>query len=369
MELFLNIVAWITIGFFFIRFGVVLFNLITNPFLQTADNQFIDKHISVLIPARNEAQNIGHLLSDLTKNTACVKEIIVYNDNSTDATAQIVDEFVVRVCEVSQIQGVELPKGWLGKNHACYQLAQHATGKYLLFLDADVRVGEKIFPLAVNYLRQHRLKLLSIFPKQIEQTFAERVTVSHMYQILTNLLPLKMVQWSNNAAFSAANGQFMLFDAAYYNKHQWHKKMKSTPVEDIAISKSMKQLRDKTATLLSRNEISCRMYTNYNEAILGFSKNVLHFFGQSKFVALFYWFFTTLGWLFVVWSLSMYWTAVVALLFVLFSALSSILNSQPIFYQLVIKPVQAFTLSVILWKALFQQKNILWKGRKIQVKY
>ena len=71
-------------------------------------------------------------------------EIFVFDDQSTDNTAKIVKECAQSDTRVKLLQSGGLPKGWLGKNYACYQLAQQAKGSYYLFIDADVRLKGNI---------------------------------------------------------------------------------------------------------------------------------------------------------------------------------------------------------------------------------
>lgn len=88
--------------------------------------------VSVIIPARNEEQNLPHLLRSLTTSTRLKIEILVVDDHSTDNTAK-----VARAGGASVLQSQPLPVGWTGKAWACYQGAQNARQELLLFLDAD----------------------------------------------------------------------------------------------------------------------------------------------------------------------------------------------------------------------------------------
>src|SRR5690606_28081384 len=134
-----------------------------------------------------------------------------------------------------------LPKGWLGKNNACHNLAQHAKGKYLLFLDADVRVGDSIIKNTVSFTKKHKLGLLSIFPMQIMETLGEQSTVPNMNYILLSLLPLLLVRNTNFSSLAAANGQFMHFHAEIYPQTLPHQRMKNSKVEDIKIARFYKK--------------------------------------------------------------------------------------------------------------------------------
>jgi glycosyltransferase involved in cell wall biosynthesis len=294
------IILYILISFATLRFLVVLVNLCTRQWLRSSDVSG-NPTVSVLIPARNEEENIGVLLGDLVETdhdlslpnvnlsppnvnfslhigSPKIKEIIVYDDQSTDDTVRIVEGFegVVRL-----ISGGELPVGWLGKNYACHKLAAAATGDWLLFLDADVKVSPDLIRDAVGYAQRKNLRLLSLFPEQQMETPGEWLVVPLMNWILVSLLPLILIRTCRWTSFAAANGQFMLFDSIIYKRFQWHEQVKSEPVEDIKISRLLKKRKFRTATLLSTGQIRCRMYSSYGQAINGFSKNIGQFFSNN----------------------------------------------------------------------------------------
>lgn len=89
--------------------------------------------ISVIIPARDEAENLTRLLPSLTGSENRPREIIVVDDQSSDETAKVAAAHGARV-----VRGKELPSGWKGKTWACQQGAEAASGEWLLFLDADL---------------------------------------------------------------------------------------------------------------------------------------------------------------------------------------------------------------------------------------
>jgi hypothetical protein len=111
------------------------------------------------------------------------------------------------------IKGNALPAHWLGKNYACHQLAQQATGEYYLFLDADEQVQKGLINSAVHRMKLRDLSLLSLFTNQTMLSVGEEMVVPLMHYILLNLLPLRLVYLVKSAAVAAASGQFMLFDA------------------------------------------------------------------------------------------------------------------------------------------------------------
>lgn len=358
-------IAYISILFLLMQLINVVLNLIFKQRIK-ANTSFGNEHISVLIPARNEEENIPFILSDLKKSNNENMEIIVFDDESSDNTAKVVRDFATQDQRIRLIQSKGLPNGWLGKNYACYQLAQQAKGRYFLFLDADVRIDESCITDAVEYLKRLDLKLLSVFPIQLQNTLGEKIAVPVMNYILLTLLPLIFVRTSPFKSHSAANGQFMLFDAESYKKRQPHSLFKNSAVEDINIARYFKKEKLKIACITGEKRIQCRMYKKYKEAVAGFSKNVLMFFGNTPLFALLFWTFSTLGWIPVLLSLPQYLMGYFAVLLLILLLYSSI-GKQNIIANIVLYPLQMLFFTIILGNAMLNKKNkrLKWKERNI----
>ncbi len=323
--------------------------------------------ISVLIPVRNEEKNIANILTDLHNQEYQNIEILIFNDQSTDGTEQILEQFSKKDNRIKVFHSEGLPKGWFGKSHACHSLAEHANGKYLLFLDADVRIRGNIISQTISLSEKHHFGLLSIFPEQKMKTLGEWVTVPVMNFVLLTLLPLILVRKTNFPSLAAANGQFMLFNAETYRKTKPHKKMKSSKVEDIETARYYKRNKISVACLVGNENISCRMYPGLTDAVDGFSKNVIMFFGNSFALAIFFWLITTLGFV-VVYLL---FSTTVLLIYLVSLALKrimvSVVSKQPALQNLLLFIPQQIALGIFIIKALANKfnKKYTWKGRNI----
>lgn len=363
--MYLAIAIWMFLG---IRLLIAMVNIITRQWLQS-DNASGNAKVSVLIPARNEAHNIQHLIEGLLKQNYQSWEAIIYDDLSEDATADIVHSYHQKDARIRLVRGTELPPGWLGKNFACHQLAKHAKGGYLLFIDADVRLERTLIHDAVAHFEKHKLELLSIFPQQIMASWGEKVSVPIMNWVLVSLLPLILTRKSHMPAFAAANGQHMLFKKATYRQMQLHERFKKHAVEDIAIAKYMKQQKLHIQTLLSNGQIKCRMYGGLKEAIDGFSKNVLAFFGNSIPISIIILMVTTLGIIPVYLEFGTIATLAYLAASVLLRALVAFVSRQNILYNIITAPVQQIVFCIMITKAIYnrhKRKNI-WKGRIINI--
>lgn len=363
MTLFIISITLILVG---VQFIVVLVNFLFRQRISNSKS-VTTPFVSILIPARNEEHNINTILNDLISQPYQNIEIIVCNDQSDDGTSLVVEKLMVRDSRIKLIESSELPSGWLGKNWACCQLSKVARGDYFLFLDADVRVQNQLIGQTVHHLQKYRLGLLSIFPKQVMKSLGEYCTVPLMHYILTTLLPLILVRVSRFISLSAANGQFMLFDARVYQQHQPHELMKGEKVEDIKIAQNFKSRGIKVACITGVQEITCRMYQSYEEGVSGFSKNMVTFFGNSYLLAFLFWGLTTLSLFYV----PIYGNSITIIVF--FSLylgtkiLFSLTSKQNILINLLLTIPQHLTMFVILIQSLIHKytKKQQWKGRSI----
>ena len=160
-----TIIAYLVIAFTVIQFLISLVNILFETNLPKTQD-ISTGLVSILIPARNEADNIGILLNDLVNQDYKNIEVLVFNDQSEDKTAEIVTKYTINDSRIRMISSAGLPAGWLGKNFACDSLAEQANGKYMLFLDADVRIGNTPIRRAISFSDRQGTGLISIFPRQ-----------------------------------------------------------------------------------------------------------------------------------------------------------------------------------------------------------
>lgn len=353
--------------FLILRFTVTLFNFISNPKLTSSPRDY-DDFVSILIPARDEEMNIPNLLQSILDQDYQHYEVIVLDDHSSDRTLEICEKFAVSDKRFRVLAGKELPKDWLGKNYACYQLAQEAKGKFLMFLDADETIADGLINNTVHRMRFYRLDLLSLFTNQIMITLGERMIVPLMHFILLNLLPLRLVRLSKSPAFSAASGQFMMFHADNYKENQWHEQVRNKVVEDIEIMRSIKALGFRGEALLANGYIFCRMYRSFRGAFRGFSKNLLAAFNNSIIGLFLYLFLVILGPLAVAYILSAELLFFAIALIILSRVMISLMSDQNVWRNIILHPLQLLSLifiAVIAVKKYFT-KTIVWKGRPIR---
>ncbi len=238
--------------------------------------------VSILVPARNEAGNIARCVRSLLNQDYPNFELLVLDDNSEDATASIVEMLALPAEDVQGrlrlLHGAELPPGWLGKNWACHQLSEAAQGQFLLFTDADTSHNPNALSSAIAALYQEDGHFLSVFPLQQVVTLAERLTVPLMQVFICGLLPTWLISRNPNPAFSAANGQFMLFRREAYERVGGHAAVRGVVLEDVVLGRRVKAAGLKQIFPDGRDSVTCRMYRSSVEVWKGWSKNLYAFF-------------------------------------------------------------------------------------------
>ena len=237
--------------------------------------------VSVLIPARNEAQNIGACVAAVLSSTGLTElEVLVLDDGSTDDTAAVAIDAAHGDPRFRLIRGdQELPEGWLGKNWACARLAETASGSILVFLDADVVVAADGIANSVNLLRDTGLDVVCPYPMQDTDGALGRLVQPLLQWSWLTLLPLGPAESSQQPSLTAANGQLLIVDATTYAHTGGHQSVRDDVLEDIALVRTVKAAGGRGGVVDGTQVARCRMYNSAGELIDGYSKSLWSAFG------------------------------------------------------------------------------------------
>lgn len=234
--------------------------------------------ISVIVPARNEARNIRRCVEALLAQTYTPAEIVVVDDRSTDATAQILAEIVSSDRRASGgrlrvIHGVEPPPGWAGKPHALSLGVQQARGDWLCFIDADTFAEPSLLDAALATAQRQQADMFSILTDQILVTFWEKTIQPLVFTGLSVGFPAERV---NDPARpeAIANGQFILIRREVYEAVGGHAAVANEIAEDKALAELVKGKGYRLVLADGRAVANTRMYTNLAEIWEGWTKNI-----------------------------------------------------------------------------------------------
>ncbi len=262
--------------------GLVAFNVLTWPRAQRPAS---GARVSVLIPARNEAEQIEAAVRAAFAS-ASTFEVIVYEDCSTDDTAKILDRLATQFERLRIVPGVQLPAGWAGKPHACHRLASQARGDVWLFVDADVRLAGDAPERVTGLMRRYQADVFTGVPAQDTVSFWERAVVPLLHLTYTAWLPLPLIWRSQDPRFLAANGQLLALTPAAYQTSGGFEAVRQELVEDMALTRNAKRRGLRVLFADAQDLARCRMYRSGREVWEGFSKNLYEGLG-ARWYALF----------------------------------------------------------------------------------
>lgn len=245
--------------------------------------------VSICIPARNEEAVIDRCVKSALKQDYENFEVLVLDDNSTDGTTKILEQFSGIIASLTHLKGAPKPDDWLGKPWACHQLSEQAKGEILIFIDADVWLEPKAVPNTVESLRN--FDAITVWPQQKLVSFWEQMILPLIYFALLTLLPTKYVErtprWlppflklTLDPKFVAGCGQFFAFNKKPYNSINGHQGVRTKVVEDMELARNLKNNSHSLKMFHGLDTVNCRMYTNHSDIWKGFQKNFLAGFGN-----------------------------------------------------------------------------------------
>jgi cellulose synthase/poly-beta-1,6-N-acetylglucosamine synthase-like glycosyltransferase len=360
------ILYYVIMSILLLLFLISVYNYYTAPvFTAKYNDKSYRPLISILIPARNEEKNIRNLLESLTVQDYDNIEVIVGNDNSSDSTPAVVDEFAENFTFISGINIPPLPEGWKGKNHAAHILSSQARGRLLLFIDADVMIEAGTISSAAAYMNETEADIMSVFPRQLIYSPAERLIVPLLNFFLLSLLPLREVYRSSRISLTAGIGQFMIFKQSAYDLTGGHISVRNKTAEDMELVRLAKKKKLKVLAMLDGGLISCRMYDSLKQAYMGFVKNFYSGTSLSApvFIVMLFIYCSALILPFLLIFLNIYY--LIPLVMILIMRLIISIKSGQEVINILLHPFQIITMFIIGISSVILKGNIQWKGRRV----
>lgn len=323
--------------------------------------------VSVLIPARNEEFNLPSCLDTVIAQGDVVGQILIYDDHSDDGTAAVIDRYRGLDPRIALVPSRSIEEGWTGKNFACAQLAASATGRYLLFLDADARLE----PGAVNALWQEmvrrNLQFLSCWPGLIMITAWEGVLMPMLNFVVFSIFPGPLSLLFSYPSLALAHGACLLIERDSYRELGGHRAVRDQIFEDTRLAQLWRERGRRGLCLDGQNIVRVRMYSGLDQIWSGFQKNFYPAFKSDlSFWAfiLFHLFAVLLPFLLVV--VDRDWRILVAIISILMVRfLLALRFSQPL-WSLIAHPlaeVMLIMLGITSWWRCKTGRGVTWKGR------
>jgi chlorobactene glucosyltransferase len=228
--------------------------------------------VAAIVPARDEAQVIAACVRSLAQQPE-IAEILVVNDQSTDRTADALQQLTAEVPHLRVLETQEVPPGWVGKNNAVWIGASQAKSLWLLFTDADAELAPAGVARALQVAQEAGAALVSFSPEQLAETWYEKSLIPFVYCRLAKHFSFEAVNDPSSPA-AAANGQFLMIRRDAYDAIGGHASVAGEVLEDVALAKRAKAAGYRLWFGPGKGIVRTRMYRSFDSMWEGWKKNL-----------------------------------------------------------------------------------------------
>ena len=228
--------------------------------------------MAVLIPARNEARTIRAAVEAALHSQHVILEVLVLDDHSTDATAQIVRDIAARDGRVRLLPGPPLPLDGAA-NNTPVPCSRRTPQPLLVFVDADVRLAPQGLARLAAFLDASGADLVSGLPRQETGTVLERLLVPLIHFLLLGFLPVRRMRQSRHPAYGAGCGQVFMARRQAYVHAGGHAAIRASLHDGLTLPRAFRTAGLLTDLCDATTVATCRMYRSAREVWHGLAKN------------------------------------------------------------------------------------------------
>jgi len=263
---------------------------ITRPEFDTSPVNAVGRvpSVSVVVPARNEAEHIETALVSLLQLDYPDYEVIAVDDRSEDDTGAILDRVEAEWRERGEVSHhrlkvlhvTELPPGWLGKTHAMWQAGKHATGDWVLFTDADVVFRDDALRRAVVYAEREQTDHLVLFPTMIMKSPGERMMIAFFQsQFVFGHRPWKVADPKSRDSMGV--GAFNLVRRVVYQDIGTYERLRLAVLDDMKLGELVKQEGYRQRVAFGRDLLKLRWVFGAMGMVRNLTKNFFAIFDYN----------------------------------------------------------------------------------------
>ena len=241
---------------------------LTAPLDGETDHDAPVPTISVIIPARNEANRIRACLEAIV-GAPGIYEVVVVDDESSDETAAVASRLGATV-----LSGKPIPNGWVGKAWALHQGVQAATGEWVVTLDADAVAHPQLAQAVVQRAQRDGLRFVSVgarfdCPSKGAQWLHPAMLTTLVYRYGPSGYKGKVKSDSQ-----LANGQCMAFLRRDAIDHDVLTRVRGETIEDVALVRLVASMGWSVAMLDGSKLLTVRMFESFTDTWNGWGRSL-----------------------------------------------------------------------------------------------
>jgi hypothetical protein len=229
--------------------------------------------LSVVIPARNEAEHLESALATLCSQEYPDLEIILINDRSTDNTGAIIEGLAKQDRRIRPVHIDRLPDEWLGKVHALDRGVARASGEWLLFTDADVHFAPATIKRAIAWALRQRADHLALIPRTLQRGFWLDVVVQTFGMLF--LIATRAAGVNRTGSKSCVGvGAFNLVKTEMLQRTPGFEWLRLEPGDDIGLAVMIRQAGGVSRLVLAQDHLTVAWYPSIAAMFRGLEKNL-----------------------------------------------------------------------------------------------
>jgi cellulose synthase/poly-beta-1,6-N-acetylglucosamine synthase-like glycosyltransferase len=334
--------------------------------------------VSIIVPARNEEEDIEECLRELLSLDYDNYEVLVVDDRSTDRTGEIIERVSTTSGALGRLKVLrvtDLPPGWLGKAHAMWTAGEQATGDWLLFTDADVLFKPDVLRRALTYAEAETADHVVVFPRMIMTHPGERMMIAFFQTLFTfGHRPWKVADPDTKDHMGV--GAFNMVRRSVYDTVGTYRALRMEVVDDMKLGKVIKNARFRQRNVFGEDLISIHWAQGAMGVVDNLTKNffaVLSFQWWRGIVSVFGLLFLNLGPFVGVglahgWERAPYWVALGSM-FLIYLGMSFKSSIPP--YYFFLHPISTLLFGYTLVRSMFltfYNDGVTWRGTTYPLK-
>ena len=351
----------------YFTYFLLLISLINHIWIRIPKNSTPLSHsVAVIVPMRNEADNVAPLIESLQGQIGVSNyHVVIVNDASTDATDELASRYIDGDTRFSLITTAGPEEGWLGKVSALQEGLSVTTADVVITIDADVRLEPKAIARAVNQLSDLNLDFISPYPRQIANTFAERMVQPLLHWSWMTTVILRLAEKFPMRSTAVANGQFFVVKRSALGVIDGFSTVRTSILDDIDLARSLISAGFRGVVTQGSSISHTRMYSSFSEIRQGYGKSLSYAFGGKVGAALAIAFIAATGIAPLALALTGDTNGWIALFFIFITRFISALRSRANISTALLHPVSSAILIYLIIYSFRYRGRIQWKGRTL----
>ena len=246
--------------------------------------------VVAIVPARNEAELIGPVVTSLLNQSVAIPVLLV-DDESTDGTADVARCAAAKAGKADAlmvIQSKSLPAGWTGKLWSLHQGIERARAfdpAWLWLVDADVLHGPETLANVGRIALQGPFDLVSLMVKLHCESLPERLLIPAFVYFFFMLYP---PAWTRDARRSTAGaaGGCMLVRTETLERAGGLESIRGAIIDDCSLARLIKQHNGRLWIGLTEQSRSVRRYETFSQIEGMISRTAFHQLKHSSLLLL-----------------------------------------------------------------------------------